>query len=298
MMLKIEMLRGFVAVARHGNLHDAAAKLGRTPSAVSMMLKQFEAHLGDPLFETDRKNKLTALGAFVLEQAERELEHFDGTVKAIEGYARASFGRIRVATVPSVAGTIIPRLFLAKISKYNKVHVELRDMDSRSVMHELSRGRVDVGIATLNQSGSGLYSQLLMSDRFGVVCARTHPLAAHTAPIRWEDLEGVRLFANSLSERIDIEAAQQLHQASNISAHNVSSIMGMVRANIGVTILPEMAARAVEQSDLVFQPLADETAKREIHLLRRADSALSPVARMFEADVIQTVDEMLKGGDQ
>lgn len=298
MILKIEVLRGFVAVARHGNLHDAAAKLGRTPSAVSMMLKQFEAHLGDQLFETDRKNKLTALGTFVLEQAERELEHFDGTVKAIEGYARANFGRIRVATVPSVAETIIPRLFSAKIDKYNNVHVELRDMDSRSVVHELSRGRVDIGIATLDQSGSGLYSQVLMADRFGVVCARSHPLAARSSPIRWKDLEGVRLFANSLSERIEIEAARQLHQASNISAHNVSSIMGMVRANIGVTILPEMAAKAADPSDLIFQPLADETATREIHLLRRAHSALSPAARMFEADVIQTVEEMREQGEQ
>ena len=289
MILKIEVLRGFVAVARHGNLHDAAAKLGRTPSAVSMMLKQFEAHLGDQLFETDRKNKLTALGTFVLEQAERELEHFDGTVKAIEGYARANFGRIRVATVPSVAETIIPRLFSAKIDKYNNVHVELRDMDSRSVVHELSRGRVDIGIATLDQSGSGLYSQVLMADRFGVVCARSHPLAARSSPIRWKDLEGVRLFANSLSERIEIEAARQLHQAS---------IMGMVRANIGVTILPEMAAKAADPSDLIFQPLADETATREIHLLRRAHSALSPAARMFEADVIQTVEEMREQGEQ
>lgn len=298
MMLKIEVLRGFVTVARHGNLHDAATKLGRTPSAVSMMLKQFEAHLGEPLFETDRKNRLTALGAFVLEQAERELEHFDGTVKAIEGYASASFGRIRVATVPSVAGTIIPRLFSEKISKYSDIHVELRDMDSRSVIHELSRGRVDVGIATLDQSGSGLHSRLLMADRFGVVCARMHPLAAHSVPIDWKDLEGVRLFANSLSERIETEAARELHRASNISAHNVTSIIGMVRANIGVTILPEMAAKAVEQSDLVFQLLADESVTREIHLLRRADSALSPVARMFEADVVQTVEDMLAAGDQ
>lgn len=295
MMLKIEVLRGFVAVAHHGNLHDAAEKLGRTPSAVSMMLKQFEAHLGEPLFETDRKNRLTALGTFVLEQAERELVHFDATVKAIEGYARASFGHIRVATVPSVAGTIIPRLFSAKIKKYNAVNVELRDMDSRSVVHELSRGRVDIGVATLDQSASSLHSALLMSDRFGVVCARAHPLAQHPGPVSWQDLDGVRLFANSLSAGIDTEAARALHEASNISAHNVTSIMGMVRANIGVTILPEMSARAFDQSALVFKPLADETATRQLHLLKRADSALSPAARMLESDLFETVRAMVEG---
>ena len=50
MAIKIEMLRCFVAVAEHGNLNDAANRLGRTPSAVSMSLKQLTDHLGAPLF--------------------------------------------------------------------------------------------------------------------------------------------------------------------------------------------------------------------------------------------------------
>ncbi|MFT5446017.1 MAG: DNA-binding transcriptional LysR family regulator [Gammaproteobacteria bacterium] len=70
--IKIEMLRCFVAVAQSGKLVDAAEKLGRTPSAVSMMLKQFEQHLGAPLFESERKNRLTALGAFALTEASRD----------------------------------------------------------------------------------------------------------------------------------------------------------------------------------------------------------------------------------
>ena len=65
-MIKIEMLRVFRAVAEQGSLARAADVLGRTPSAVSMMLSQFEWHIGAPLFETDRKNRLTTLGALVL----------------------------------------------------------------------------------------------------------------------------------------------------------------------------------------------------------------------------------------
>ena len=46
MTIKIEMLRYFAMVAQRGSLSDAADALGRTPSAVSMMLKQFEDHVG------------------------------------------------------------------------------------------------------------------------------------------------------------------------------------------------------------------------------------------------------------
>ena len=54
-MIKLEMLRVFLAVAEEGALALAAQKLGRTPSALSMALSQLEAQVGAPLFETDRK---------------------------------------------------------------------------------------------------------------------------------------------------------------------------------------------------------------------------------------------------
>ncbi|WP_170551290.1 LysR family transcriptional regulator [Ruegeria atlantica] len=292
MTLKIELLRGFVAVARCGNLTDAALVLKRTPSAVSMMMKQLETHLGEPLFETDRKNKLTALGEFVLEQSEQEVQHFDNTVRAIENFADASLGHVRIATVPSVAGTIIPQVFARKIDTYDKVRIDLRDMDSKSVLHELSRGRIDIGIATLGVNGSSLHSQLLLTDRFGVLVAPDHPLATGTGPVNWKALENERLIANSLSDGIPGPESEKIHAKSRLSAHNLTSILGMVRAGIGVTILPEMAAISSGPSDLVFRPLADETLKRHIHLLRKAGSALSPAARKLEKDIIETVEAL------
>ncbi|WP_300513213.1 LysR family transcriptional regulator [Aliiroseovarius sp.] len=295
MALKIEMLRGFAAVARSGNLSDAAERLGRTPSAVSMMLKQLETHLGEPLFETDRKNKLTALGSFVLEQAERELQQFDNTVKAIEGHAKATHGHVRIATVPSVAGTIIPRIFSRYINEFKKLDIELRDMDSSSILHELSRNRVDIGIATLGDNGVGLQSEPLLSDRFGVICAPTHPLAQEAGPVSWAELAGERLIANSLSAGIRAEPSRELHARALLSAHNLTSILAMVHAEIGVTILPEMAVRASYSPNLTFRPLADTQAKRTIHLLRRADSTMSPAARLLEDRIRECTHEMALG---
>lgn len=291
-MLKIEMLRGFATVARSGNLSDAAATLGRTPSAVSMMLKQLEAHLGEPLFETDRKNRLTALGAFVLEQAERELQHFDNTVRAIEGYAKAVYGSVRIATVPSVAGTIMPQVFTRHFSAFQQVEIEIRDMDSSFIMHELSRNRVDIGIATMAKPRAGLHSQLLMTDAFGVICAPGHHLAQQAGPVGWEALDGERIIANSLSKGIGSAPARRLHETSLFMAHNVVSILAMVRANIGVTLLPKMAIMAFTPDDFVFRPLADPTAIRELHLLRKADATLSPAARLLEQHIIDTVSSM------
>ena len=103
MAIKIEMLKCFAAVAQHGSLSDAADALGRTPSAVSMMLKQFEDHIGAPLFETARKSRLTPLGAMILEEARRGIRQFDNTASVIEGLGRSEFGFLRLAVTPSIA---------------------------------------------------------------------------------------------------------------------------------------------------------------------------------------------------
>src|SRR6056297_1748961 len=60
-MIGITALRTFVHVAECGTIRDAAERLFRTPSAVSMTLTQLERDLGAPLFQSDRKNRLTAL---------------------------------------------------------------------------------------------------------------------------------------------------------------------------------------------------------------------------------------------
>jgi DNA-binding transcriptional LysR family regulator len=293
--IKIELLRGFAVVARSGNLSDAADILGRTPSAVSMMLKQLETHLGEPLFETDRKNKLTALGAYVLEQAERELQQFDNMVKAIEGYANATHGHVRIATVPSVAGSIMPVVFSKYIKDFSKMDIELRDMDSNSILHELSRNRIDIGIATMGGNSAGLHSQHLLSDAFGVICHPSHPLAQNRGPVDWQALTGERLIANSLSAGIDVPACKTLHANALLTAQNLTSIMAMVHAEIGITILPEMAARAANATGLIFRPLADSLAKRQIHMLRKREAALSPAARLVEQHILACTADMIQG---
>ena len=289
MTIKLEMLRAFAAVSRHGNLQDAANELGRTPSAVSMMLKQLEASLGASLFETDRKNKLSALGVFVKEQADAAVTHFANVVDQIEGHAKGRLGQVRIAMVPSVAGTILPRLLARKIDAYQHINLDLRDMDSGSVLRELRAERIDLGIATLTEPDDRLHAKLLVADHFGIVCAKEHPLAQRETQVGWEDLRGHRLFANGLSASIDHPLAKDLHRDTRVAAHTLSTILGMVRANTGVTLLPELAVRAYGRPDLTFLPLRDPTAIRHIQLLRRADRVLPPAVQMLEHDIVNEV---------
>lgn len=291
MTLKIEMLRCFVTVARSGNLAGAADQLGRTPSAISMMLKQFEEHLGAPLFESERKNKLTAMGNFVLDEAMRELDHFDRTVAVIESFARAESGFVRIAAVPSVAEIILPQVVRDFLRDRPGVRIDIRDIDSAAVLRELERERVDLGLATGIGASARIDRDMLFSDAFGVICRVDHPLAAGDLPVDWRALEQWRFIANGICGHIADETFRHVFTASRLMVRNTTSLLAMVRAGVGVTVLPRLVVDGGER-EVRFLPVADPLARRRIDILRRADVSPSPVAQSFEEAIRRTAREV------
>ncbi len=291
MAIKIEMLRCFATVANKGNLADAAAELGRTPSAVSMMLKQLQDHLGAPLFKTDRKNELSELGTFVLVQARQELQHFGGAVQAIERFARGEAGLVRIAAVPSAAETIVPNALQRFVNLHPDVQIDLRDMDSRAVMRELDQGRVDIGIGSGVGADNRFSRLLLLSDAFGLVCPVAHPLADGSALLDWSEIKPHRLISNGLSGTIQNPVFQGIHAAATLTVRNTTSLLAMVRAGLGVTVLPRMSLRQNGQG-LVFRPVKDKEAVRRIELMLRVDADLSPAAKALAAEVEQVAREI------
>ncbi|MFY0614280.1 MAG: LysR family transcriptional regulator [Hyphomicrobiaceae bacterium] len=293
MQFKIDMLRCFATVAASGNLTDAADKLGRTPSAVSMMLKQFENQLGGQLFETDRKSKLTALGSFVLQESQRELEHFERTIRAIESFARSEAGFVRVAAVPSVAVAILPRVVDNFLKDSPGVSIDIRDMDSNSVLRELRRERVDLGIATDLGSGPEIESDELFSDVFGLVCRADHPLASVDRPLTWDAISAHTFIGNGLCEHIAHPEFQQILNDAKLMVHNTTSLLAMVRVGVGVTVLPRLVIHRSER-ELNFLPLADKSARRRIEILRRANNSLSPATQKFEKAIGRVARKLSK----
>lgn len=292
MAIKIEMLRCFAAVARSGNLADAAESLGRTPSAISMMLKQFETHLGASLFESERKSRLTALGRYALGEAMRELDHFERTVTSIESFARSDSGFVRVAAVPSVAEAILPEVARGFLRDRPGVRIDIRDMDSVAVLRELERERVDFGLATGVGARPDIDREALFSDAFGVVCRADHPLADDHLPLNWNALAAWPFIANGLCGHIADEGFQRVFAASQLIVRSTTSLLALVRAGVGVTVLPRLVVQSAER-ELVFLPVADTDARRRIDILSRAHAGLSPAAQSFIDAVRRVAGEVV-----
>ena len=220
MAIKIEMLRCFSTVAQTGNLADAADRLGRTQSAISMTLKQLEDHLGQPLFEGERKNNLTPLGVEVFDLSQQQLRQFDETVGAIETSASAPHGLLRIASVPSVAGLVFPSAIDNLTCRHDNLKVELRDCDSNQVIDSLLRGQADIGVASGVPALNGIRQGTLFEDRFGLICSPSHALARQRANPNFAQVQAAGFVRNNLCDLIRSVEISKVLADCRITVHN------------------------------------------------------------------------------
>jgi DNA-binding transcriptional LysR family regulator len=292
-MIRTEALRVFVTVADRGNLRDAAAALFRTQSAVSMTLKQLEARLGGPLFETDRKQNLTDLGRFVHGVAAVLMRDHDHAIDLIDGYAQGRTGRLRIASVPSVASLVIPTVLQAFTLARPEAHIDLVDTHSADVRRMVATGEVDIGIASPPPASEALSATPLFEDRLKLVCRADAPLAAQAGPLEWAQLAQVALILNEAVRALPAPEYQALAARARLSVRNVTSLMAMVQAGVGVTILPGLATVSLPQN-LVALPLADPVCTRTVSLLTREGRARSPLTSAFARDMAQAAPALVQ----
>ncbi len=279
MTIKIEMMRCFSTVAQTGNLSEAADQLSRTQSALSMTLKQFESLIGQKLFESDRKNRLSPLGEQVFELTQEQLRQFDNTVNAIKNAANHPRGLIRIASIPSVSSVVFPTAIKKLTKQFPGLKVELQDTDTQRVIDTLIQGQADVGIVSGQHTLSGIRSVMLFEDQFGLICSPDHPLAtqAHSPVI--SDLLSKDFVSNNLCKIIESEEFKEVVSRANVSVHNTLSLIGMIRTQNWITVLPQQVTHLLP-NELVFRKIHLLEEKRPVFCLVRERS---PYLRYAEA---------------
>lgn len=279
-MIKIEALRVFANVAEKGSLKEAAEQLGRTQSALSMTLKQLEDELGGALFETDRKRNLTILGEYVLKIASEMLRQHDQGLDLIERYAKGKSGRLRMASVPSVAALLLPKLLRSFLLSSDGAEIDLVDTDSASVRDAIASGRADIGIASAGEGMEGLKSEVLFSDRLYVICRRDSQLASQPKMIEYNMIASEALIMNETLIQLDHPEFLEIASRSHLKVRNILSLLAMVSAGAGITILPGLAKVSLDEN-LIALPLADKNCARQVCLLISSQRTVSPLVEQM-----------------
>lgn len=248
--LTFKQFRYFEALARHGHFGRAADACAISQPALSMQIKALEEELGAALFERDRRRvRLTGFGEEIALRAREILRSFDD----LEAYARAArgglVGRLRIGVIPTVAPYLLPGLIADLTRLYDGLDLHVRETLTPKLVQELNEGRLDMAIVALPVSEPALAETPLFTEDFVLV----RPRADEAMPI--PDRDELREMKLLLLEEGHCFRDQALSFCDGgqrgapprdlLDASSLSTLVQMVEAGLGVTLVPEMAV-AVE----------------------------------------------------
>ncbi|MEH6575515.1 MAG: LysR substrate-binding domain-containing protein [Amphritea sp.] len=280
MSLKLQQLRHFVLVAEERGFRSAASRANRSQAAVSSSIRELENSLGQALFEHGNKARLTPYGEACLPKVQDMLLQADRLEGDLQAMAHGQSGRVRIASIPSVASRLLPKVLAEFTDRFPEVEVELEDDTAARVQTRLIQGEVDIALGDQMLDSDEVEFQPLLSDSIGVVCSNRHPLAELDRAVHWRELENYNLIYNGTVRLLRHTPLQELMESARYRVSNMMSLYSLLERNVGVTTLPRLATSAAHQ-DLVWLPLRSPKVERTIGIQQLAGRTLSPSAQLF-----------------
>jgi DNA-binding transcriptional LysR family regulator len=259
--------------------------------AFSALIRALEQSLGARLFDrTTRSVELTAEGRVFVEAARRLLRDTEDAVGDVRDHAARRRGRVAVAVLPSLAAGWLPPLLAAFRGAYPGIECDVADVLSEACIERVRSGWADFALASTRTEAPELRTEDFCTDRFHVVCRRDHELARQRGALGLGDLaphEIVQL-ARSSSVRQYLEAAIYPSQLRTVlELDQLSTVAGMVRAGLGITVVPSLTLFHFQHADLVQRPLDAPGLMRRVFLVRRSDRGLSSAAQPLYESVMK-----------
>ncbi|GAA0286944.1 LysR substrate-binding domain-containing protein [Rhodovulum strictum] len=278
--LTLKHLRYFEALARHRHFGRAAEDCGISQPALSVQIKELEALLGAPLIERSaRQIRLSGLGEALAERARgilREVEELDDLARAARG---SLTGRLRIGVIPTIAPYLLPGFITALGAQNPDLDIRPREAVTQTLIRDLVEGRMDLAIVALPVSEPALHEEPLFDEDFVLVrpladADRPVPCAERLREMRLLLLEEGHCFRDQALSFCapTTRAARDLMEGSSLA-----TLVQMVGAGIGVTLIPEMAIPTETRSAAVsVARLPAPCPKRTVGMVWRRTSPLAP----------------------
>jgi len=265
--MELHQLRYFCAVAETGSFSRAAEQSHVSQPSLSQQIMKLEEELGARLFDRlGRSVRLTELGKTFLPRARavlRELEAAKGDVVERKDFVG---GPVTVGVIPTVGPYFLPRVLTSFSRKFPQVRFTVVEEITPVLLDRLRAGAIDVAILALPIRGHEFKTKPLLTERLFAALPKNHRLAKRTA-LSLRDLrsEPFLLLRDGHCFRDTAVAAcdrARLHPQVIFESGQFSSLLSMVGAGMGVSIVPEMAVERKSQCRYVH--IADEQATRTI----------------------------------
>ncbi len=297
--MNLQELRYLVAVAQQRHFGRAAEACNVSQPTLSSQIKKLEDELGVTLLErTNKRVALTPVGAQIVEHAQKALKEA-GQMEAVARAAKDPLvGPLKLGVIPTLAPYLLPLIFKPLKQQYPALTIELWEDQTKALVEALRNHRLDAALLA-TESGTPEISELvLFEEPLLAALPRDHRLAG--AKKVDEDALADELLvlaeghclANQALAACGAKNAWHGHMRTGpqaaMQAATLDTLVNLVAAGYGATLIPALAAETLGQRGVVLVPLAGRT-RRTIRLASRPGFPRAQALRALEKVIREAV---------
>ncbi len=276
--ITLKQLRYFDALSRELHFGRAAEACSVTQPALSMQIQEFEQNLQLNLIERTRSGvQLTPQGEEVAKRAAKILSETRDLIDLARGGGSVLSGALRLGIIPSIAPYVLPPLLPLLRKSHSDLELSLRETQTHALVQELADGKLDVLLLALPIKHGDVEIELLFEDRFVVALSGEREITEDVRATP-EFVEHERLLLLEEGHCLRDQALaycelQQVKKLNTFGASSLSTIVELVSAGHGITLLPEISLGVETRGrDLKLMRFAEPEPTRKIGLVWRATS--------------------------
>lgn len=292
--MELYQLEAFEAIVLHGSFTKAAEALHLTQPAVTRQIASLEAELRTPLFDRlGRSVRMTTAGEALHRYAAHIVRLAHEARYAVADVNAGNAGRIALGASSTLATYVLPHLLRDFRHSHPRVEIAIQTGISAQILEQVRAGETDIALVTGDIQDALLVVSYLSDYETCVVVPPGHPLA-NRETVSASELAGNPLILMETGTNLRTYVDRLLNTAGGgeqvaMELDNVEAIKRMIEAELGISMLPEVAVRTeVADGRLRALKLTDvPRAKRRIALVYRRDKYLSLTLKAFMELLIQ-----------
>ena len=265
----MKQLQYLVALADTQHFGRAAERCNITQSTLSAGIRDLESVLGAAVAERSNRHVLmTRVGEQIAERAKVLLRDAEEVMEVARAGRAPMTGEMRLGVIPTISPFLLPCILPALREKFPELTIYLREDQTARVLVGLEKGELDAVLIALPCETGDLSVEDILEDEFLFACNRTHGFAGAEEVSR-EALDGEQLLLLEeghclRGHALDVCRMGDRKARAQFEASSLHTLVQMVAAGIGVTLVPRIAvdARIAQGTDISFSRLSVPASRR------------------------------------
>ena len=261
-----------LAVAEHEHFGRAAKACGVSQPTLSVQVRKLEELLGVALFERSSKAVVpTAACEALIGHARAAVAEAEAILAVASNLRDPLAGRFRLGIIPTLAPYLLPLVFAPLRQALPALDVEPWEDQTTALLDRLRGHDLDAALLATEVDGPDLLSRPLFDEPFLAALPPDHPLAAREVVAEADLARDILVLADGhcLREQTLAACGDSGALGGALRASSLSTLLNMVAAGYGTTLVPGLAAGAAQDAGIVLRPLTAQ-AGRTVRIAWRA----------------------------